>query len=926
LEIDEKEFAVPFFRENGFTRKQCECCKGYFWTQKPDERFCGDSPCVQYSFIGRSPAKRAYSIHEMRELFLSFFEKNGHTRIKPYPVVARWRDDVFLVGASIYDFQPYVTEGLIPPPANPLVVSQPSIRFTDIDNVGPTLGRHELIFEMGGAHTFNYPDKEIYWMDQTIRYHHQLATEGFGLKSESISYKEHFWSGGGNAGPDLECLTAGLEISTLVFMQYKVQGDQLSRLLIRTVDTGYGIERWAWLSQGTASAFEVLYGPVLDKIFSLGGVEYDRGLVAKVVPFSSLMNIERGESRIDARKKEAESVGMDWLELDKALAPIENAMAIADHTKAIAFLLSEGVVPSNVEEGYLTRLLIRRTYRMLRQLGIEDRLPEILDVQVDYWGGDFPQLVDMRREITEAIKSEELKYRKTLERGADLVKKISNELTTKGQKEIPLDTLVELYDSHGMVPDLVREVAEPVGVAVNAPGNFYAMVLQKHLSGRKVSDEEDSKLTSALSGDVEKLPETLRLYYKDPFQREFQGKVLAVIQNKFVVLDQTCFYPEGGGQPGDIGVLQGTSGPIKVLDTQKAGLVVVHEVAGTPPHVGETVRGEIDWNRRISLMRHHTGTHLILGAARRVLGQHVWQTGAQKGVDLSRVDVTHYEKITDVQTREIERKATEVALQDIPVEAEWMPREKAEQSYGFRLYQGGVVPGRDLRVIKIDDWDVEACGGTHCTRTGQIGPIKILRTERIQDGVERITFAAGMKALNAFENYESVLQNLSSISGSSFETLLDTVRTTFEENARYLKMMRKSDDKRAQDWAAKEHIRLLSERATLVNNRVRLCSEKYEEGTADQMIMVIRNLTMLDVSAVAVLVLVTDSVRIFVGAGRGAISNGIHAGKLAERLAKIVGGNGGGKDFFGQGGGTKLVAAGDVISGSELAVKEMLTK
>ena len=308
MEISEKEFAVPFFKENGYLRKKCECCGSYFWSQQADQTLCGDSPCVQYSFIGKSPAKRSYSVHEMRELFLSFFEKNGHTRIRPYPVVARWRDDVFLVGASIYDFQPYVTEGIIPPPANPLVISQPSIRFTDIDNVGPTLGRHDLIFEMGGAHAFNYPDKEIYWMDQTIKYHHQLATEEFGLKSDTISYKEHFWSGGGNAGPDLECLCGGLEISTLVFMQYKVQGNQLSKLPIRTVDTGYGIERWAWLSQGKPSAFQVIYGPVLDKIFNLASVKYDERLIAKVVPYSSYMNVEIG-NRIDARKKIAAILG-----------------------------------------------------------------------------------------------------------------------------------------------------------------------------------------------------------------------------------------------------------------------------------------------------------------------------------------------------------------------------------------------------------------------------------------------------------------------------------------------------------------------------------------------------------------------------------------------------------------------------------------
>ena len=618
MEINEKEFAVPFFKDNSYARRKCTGCGSYFWTQQPDQTLCGDSPCVQYSFIGKPPSRRPYSVHEMRELFLSFFEKNGHTRIAPYPVVARWRDDVFLVGASIYDFQPYVTEGMIPPPANPLVVSQPSIRFTDIDNVGPTLGRHLLIFEMGGAHAFNYPNKELYWMDQTIRYHHQLATEGLGLKSEALTYKEHFWSGGGNAGPDVECLTAGLEISTLVFMQYKVQGEQLARLPIRTVDTGYGIERWAWLSQGKPSAFQVIYGSVLDKIFGLASVKYDEKLLAKVVPYSGFMNIERGESHLEARKKIADALGMHWAELDKSLVPIESAMAVADHTKAIAFLLSEGVVPSNVEAGYLARLLIRRTYRMLRQLGIENRMPEILDLQVDYWGSDFPQLKDMRREIADAIKSEEAKYRRTLERGSDLVKKISSELKSKGQKQIPPATLIELYDSHGIVPDIVKEIAEPIGIGVDAPGNFFGIVAQKHLSiaAKPLSeDEAETEVAASLKDKVTQLPDTNQLYYKDPFQKQFQGKVLAVIENKYIVLDQTCFYPEGGGQPGDIGVIQTPAGPLKVLDTQKSGRVILHHVEGKLPKVGETVHGSIEWDRRISLMRHHTGTHLVLGAA-----------------------------------------------------------------------------------------------------------------------------------------------------------------------------------------------------------------------------------------------------------------------------------------------------------------------
>ncbi|MGA3295819.1 MAG: alanine--tRNA ligase [Candidatus Bathyarchaeia archaeon] len=917
MEISEKEFAVPFFKENGYLRKKCERCGSYFWSQQPDQTLCGDSPCVQYSFIGKSPATRSYSVHEMRELFLSFFEKNGHTRIRPYPVVARWRNDVFLVGASIYDFQPYVTDGTIPPPANPLVISQPSIRFTDIDNVGPTLGRHDLIFEMGGAHAFNYPDKDIYWMDQTIKYHHQLATEEFGLKSDTISYKEHFWSGGGNAGPDLECLCGGLEISTLVFMQYKVQGAQLSKLPIRTVDTGYGIERWAWLSQGKPSAFQVIYGPVLDKIFNLASVKYDERLIAKVVPYSSYMNVEIG-NRTDGRKKIAAILGMDWQELEKALLPIESVMMVADHTKTMVFLLSEGIVPSNVEEGYLARLLFRRTYRMLRRLGIEDQIIEIINAQVDYWGEDFPQLVSMKSEIAEAIKSEETKYIRTLERGSELVKKISDELNRKHQREMPQETLIELYDSHGLVPEFVKELSEPIHLEVNLPENFYGMVAQRHLS-KKRAVEDEVVATPKLKDKIENLPETNPLYYKDSFQTEFDAKVIAVVDDQYVVLDKTCFYPESGGQPGDIGVLETSTGPIKVADTQKAGRVILHHINGKPPSVGTNVRGIIEWNRRISLMRHHTGTHLVLGAARRVLGQHVWQAGAQKGPETSRIDISHYERLTENQIREIERLATEVALQDIAVESQWLPREEAERIYGYRLYQGGVVPGRDLRIIKIGDWDVEACGGTHCTRTGQVGSIKILHTERIQDGVERIIFAAGTQTLRAFQEQEKKLRTISNTIEAPIEKVDQYVRNLVDENAKLSRRV----EKLTRGWAQHESERLLKMAKPI--DRVRLCNATYTQGTEEDVILVNNLIVEQDPNAVTILLLVQETARIFVGAGKKAIQNGVNAGQLATKLAAILGGGGGGKDYFGQGGG-KISNVDTVVKNTEQALKSMLTR
>ncbi|MEM2914255.1 MAG: alanine--tRNA ligase-related protein, partial [Candidatus Bathyarchaeia archaeon] len=193
-----EEYNLPFFHEYGYIRRKCSRCGEFFWTQKSNQKFCGESTkegCAEYTFINNPPTRKPYSLKEMRESFLSFFEERGHARIKPYPLVARWRDDLYFTNASIIDFQPYVTEGLIPPPANPLVISQPCVRFPDLDSVGSTFGRHLTIFEMGGHHAFNYEGKEVYWKDETLRYHHEFVTETLGIRDSEVIYKEGFWSG-----------------------------------------------------------------------------------------------------------------------------------------------------------------------------------------------------------------------------------------------------------------------------------------------------------------------------------------------------------------------------------------------------------------------------------------------------------------------------------------------------------------------------------------------------------------------------------------------------------------------------------------------------------------------------------------------------------------------------------------------------------
>jgi alanyl-tRNA synthetase len=629
------------------------------------------------------------------------------------------------------------------------------------------------------------------------------------------------------------------------------------------------------------------------------------------------MNIEKTSDRVEARKKVAERLGMDWRELEKVIAPIERASAVADHTKAISFLLAEGVVPSNVAVGYLMRLLIRRTYRMLRLLGIEGRMGEITEMQISHWGRDFPHLVEMRNEILEALRVEEEKFKKTLDRGSEMVKRISVELKTKGLDTMPTDTLVQLYDSHGLVPDIVRDEAEKEGIKVDVPGNFFGMVAEKHLAAASKAEDESEKL---LKEKVAGFPETTPLYYKDVYQQEFEAKVLGIVDNKYLVLDQTCFYSEGGGQLADQGIIASANGSAKVVDVRRVGTVSLHQIEGPMPKEGEAVKGRIDWERRTALMRHHTATHIVLGAARRVLGQHAWQSGAQKGVDSVRLDISHYERITDEQVAEIERLACNLVMKCVPVEASWMPREKAEEMYGFILYQGGVVPGREIRVIKTGDWDVEACGGTHVKNTGEIGLIKVLKNERVQDGVERLIFAAGSAALKAIQDRQAILERSAAALDAPLEKVDEYAKSISEEKDRLTKRLQ---DVREQLAAVESKDLLLHAEKV---GKIKLATALKRVGEEEDVVALSNQVVEADSSAVLVVALVKESVRIFVAAGKNAIKAGMHAGKVAGELAKLVGGGGGGKEYFGQGGGTKLDKAEAVLTSAKKVVQSHLKK
>ncbi|MEM3872284.1 MAG: alanine--tRNA ligase [Nitrososphaeria archaeon] len=896
MAVDPKEFELEYFKKNGFIRQKCKVCGTYFWSQRISD-VCGESPCVENTFIGNTPTTLHLDLNGVRETFLNFFNKNGHTIIEPYPVVCRWRDDLLVTIASIVDFQPYVTNGEIPPPANPLVVSQPCLRFEDIDNVGVTSGRHLTIFEMGGAHAFNYPEKEVYWKDKTVEYHHELITKVFGVKSEKISYKEHLWSGGGNAGPAVEAIVDGLEISTLVFMCYKMENGYWVPTIVRTVDTGYGLERWAWLSLGTPTAFHAIFGPLLPKFMEVMGVECENRVLIETGKLSGALNVEKPNLSNQTREMVAKRLGFLVDEYMRRIEPFEKVCTVLDHTKALIFLLAEGVVPSNVKTGYLARMLLRRIYRILYEFRCENQLLELLEYQIDYWGKFFRNIEINRNEILKLAQIEVEKYRRTLEREMETLVKKLNSLRKEGKREVPREVIVEAYESHGIHPMQLKEQAMKLGLITSIPQDFFSSIVKMHTRKTAEIKEKNELETIFLE---KKIPPTEKLFYEDPKLLQFKAKTIHV-HNNYIVLDRTAFYAESGGQLSDSGKITWKDGECVVKYVKKIGGIIVHEIEGTIPPLNTEITGYVDKERREQLSIHHTATHIINGAARKVLGEHVWQAGAQKDVKEARLDITHYTNITEEEVKRIEEIANEIVRKNIQVEIYNLPRLEAEKRYGYRLYQGGVVPGKEIRVIKIGDHDVEACGGTHVSNTGEIGFIKVVKVEHIQDGVERIVFVAGKAALEKVQEAFGILKDISRKMQTPSEKVVESVEKMIKENEEIRRKVKKYS-KRLSEYSLpyiKEKAEILSgiRLYYVVNNDL---DESTHIEIGSTAIEEIQNLLY------CALIPLNNVVQVVVFSGKQAQEKGISAKDVANFVAKILDGAAGGDKRFGRGGGRNI--------------------
>ncbi|CAD7771464.1 Alanine--tRNA ligase [Candidatus Methanoperedenaceae archaeon GB37] len=919
--LPEDEYRLDYFKENGFIRKRCITCGDYFWTLDSERLTCGDAPCDPYTFIGSPVFRKRFSLGEMRERYLSFFEERGHQRVDRYPVVARWRDDIYLTIASIADFQPFVTSGLVPPPANPLTISQPCIRLGDLDAVGRS-GRHLTLFEMMAHHAFNTRDEEIYWKEETVESCDALLHE-LGADPIEITYKEAPWAGGGNAGPCLEVIIGGLELATLVFMNLRqkrdgsitIKGERYEAMENYIVDTGYGLERFVWASSGTPTIYDAVFPGIVRDLMDLAGIrdstvesEYESIFGASAI-FAGIMDISGEAKLLDLRKRVAEEIGVTVEELQSIMEPVEAVYAIADHTRCITFMLGDGIIPSNVKAGYLARLVIRRTMRLMHELGLETPLEDIIEMQVRDLT-DYPEFRERFETMSEILALEEERYRETLSRGKQLITKMARHYKRRGEA-IPPSELFHLYDTHGIPPEMARDVASKMGVSVSIPDTFYSHVAELHT---KSEPEETQERTINLAG----LPASEKLYYERPRDSIFTATVQRVL-DEGIVLDRTLFYPEGGGQPADHGTLTIDNQTVKIVDVQEVNGVILH----TPEREhtikeGEMVTGEIEIERRMAHTRHHTATHLVNEAAKKVLGEHVWQTGAQKSRERARLDITHYRRITPDELREIELIANQEVMADQPVETRWMDRRIAEQRYGFTLYQGGVPPGRRIRVVKVGD-DVEACAGTHVEHTGEIGEIKILRVERIQDGVERIEFAAGEAAVIATQEREELLNRASNALHVPPEHLPKTAQRFFTEWKEL-----KKEVERLQNELAEIRVTAYLKESTQIKD-INVITKEIKRAKIDELIKTAIQLAKHP-KTVAILAAQDKGAKIVASASNDTIKRGIDAGKIIQQISPIIGGSGGGKPTIAQGGGKHPEKINTALHESKNIIEEILSQ
>ena len=879
-------------------------------------------------------------LNELREKYLHYFEGKGHLRLGSFPLVPKDDPSLLLINSGMAPMKKWFL-GQEEPPRHRVTTCQKCIRTPDIERVGIT-ARHGCFFEMLGNFSFqDYFKKEVIpWAwefltkeleipaDRLYISVYQDDDEAYDIWTKSVGIPEdhmvrlgkedNFWEhGSGPCGPCSEIYfdrglkygcgkpTCGvgcdcdrfMEIWNLVFSQYDSDGKGTYALLPKpNIDTGMGLERLAVVMQDVDNLFEVdTVAAVLHHVERISGKQYGAN--------------ERDDISI---------------------------RVITDHIRATVFMASDGILPSNEGRGYVMRRLLRRAARHGRMLGIDHPfLTDLVDTVIISSEVGYPELREHESYIKKVIGTEEERFYKTIDSGMNILNGMIQHLHETHKKILSGLDVFKLNDTFGFPLDLTKEIAAEAGLGIDEAAFHVEMTRQRERARAERLAKDISGWSEDLFGELNAEPtefdgydvlketaEVLALSdgeeLNDAVSTDYEER-----ENVLVVLDRTPFYAEMGGQVADHGYLTSGTANLKVNQvkkTPKGFYVHTCTLLDGTIRVGDTVTAAVDEQRRASICRNHTATHLMQKALREVLGEHVHQAGSYQDDKITRFDFTHFNAVTPEELVEVEKRVNEKIFAALPVTIQNLPIEEAKKMGAMALF--GEKYGKVVRVVDAGSWSVEFCGGTHVKNTAQIGCFKILSEASVAAGIRRIEATTGYGVLNLLDDRTAELANTAvALKANNMKDVAARAQAVTAELKEANKQLEIAKAK-----LASSQIDGLFQNAVKVDG-VRIVTVYLNGTTPDTLRSMMDKLRDKEPNAVGALIGTDGSkTTLAVGVGKNALARGLKAGALVKQIAAIAGGNGGGKPDFAMAGIRDTSKIDDALNAVEGIVKENLEK
>ena len=877
------------------------------------------------------------SLTDLREKYLSFFESKGHLRLKSFPLVPQNDNSLLLINAGMAPLKRYFTGELVPPRKR-ITTCQKCVRTLDIDNVGKT-ARHGTFFEMLGNFSFGdyFKEDAIPWAwefltkvleipeDRLYITIYENDDEAFeiwrkvGVPADRIyrmGKEDNFWEiGAGPCGPDSEIhfdrgpkygcgkpdckfgctCDRFIEIWNIVFTQFDGDGNgNYTRLAHPNIDTGMGLERLACIMQDVGNLFEV------DTVRSI------------MLKLSEMAKVTYHGSSSDQ---------------DVSLR------VITDHIRTATFLISDGVLPSNEGRGYILRRVLRRAARHGRLLGIKGSfLSDLCETVIHENCSAYPELTERHDFIKKTIAIEEERFSQTLDSGLAILEKMLADLETKGEKLLPGADVFKLYDTFGFPIDLTRELTEEKGIEIDEDG-FAALMKEQKKKARDARATLGDFGWSDENGDL--IDKNLVTEFRGYEMTECDAEILSIIKDgelqsviggegekATIVLSQTPFYAESGGQIGDTGFIKTEKGIFEVDDTKKT---VNHQTV----HIGKQVSGEIalgkahaevNAERRAAIARNHSAVHLLQAALRKVLGSHVEQSGSYVDEHHARFDFTHFQALSADELRQVESIVNNAILSGLPVVTDVMPIEEAKKSGAMALF--GEKYGDFVRVVRMGDFSKELCGGTHLDNTAKAGLFKIVSESSVAAGIRRIEAITGYNVLDAINEDAKIIASVqNTLKATSPAELSKRAEAVIAEMKGYKKAL-----DAANAAAALSKIKSsIADADEISGIKVVKCS--FEGLPVDALRTAADEVLSECDCVVCVFATVNDGKITFVsGCSKSAVAKGAHAGKLLSQISPICGGGGGGRPDSASSGGKQPEKLSDAMNAVNNVLTSQLTK